>query len=124
MGRKNLNQNNISKNLMLRVQRSAKHAISGDLSPDAVDLLAVVSEQLRLEMHFEMYAELFRNHPFFDQCLQVCPQVMRRVCHFATTTLLLDTGDILFSKGEAPNDSGMYFVFKGTVEYTSHSGDI
>merc|ERR1719271_638624 len=58
--RKYLNQNSISKNLALRVQRSARHAISGDLSPDAVDLLAVVSEQLRLEMHFEMYAELFR----------------------------------------------------------------
>merc|ERR1719247_2355030 len=79
--RKYLNQNSISKNLSLRVQRSAKHAISGDLSPDAVDLLGVVSEQLRLEMHFEMYSELQTSHPFFEQCIQVCPQAMRRICH-------------------------------------------
>jgi len=119
--RKYLNQNSISKNLQLRVQRSAKHAISGDLSPDAVDLLSVVSEQLRLEMHFELYSELFRCHPFFEQCIQACAQVMRRICHQATSTLLLDAGDILFSKGEAPSEPKMYFVFRGTLEYTSHS---
>merc|ERR1719183_3500746 len=121
--RRYLNQNSISKNLALRVQRSAKHAISGDLSPDAVDLLAVVSEQLRLEMHFEMYAELFRSHPFFDQCIHVCAQVMRRLCHQATSTLLLDAGDVLFSKGEAPAEPKMYFFFKGTLEYTPPNGE-
>lgn len=121
--RKYLKQNSISKNLTLRVQRSAKHAISGDLSPDAVDLLAVVSEQLRLEMHFEMYSELFRSHPFFDQCIHVCAQVMRRLCHQATSTLLLDAGDVLFSKGEAPAEPKMYFFFKGTLEYTPSMGD-
>jgi len=121
--RKYLNQNTISKNLALRVQRSAKHAISGDLSPDAVDLLQVVSEQLRLEMHFEMYSDLFRAHPFFDQCIVACAQVMRRINHQATSTLLLDAGDVLFSKGEAPAEPKMYFFFKGTLEYTPPAGD-
>lgn len=120
--RKFLNQNSISKNLSLRVQRSAKHAISGDLSPDAVDLLGVVSEQLKLEMHFEMYSELFRCHPFFEQCNVICNQVMRRLCHLGTTTLMLDSGDIVFSKGEAPAEPKMLFVFKGTLEYTPPSG--
>jgi len=121
--RKYLVQNSISKNLSLRVQRSAKHAISGDLSPDAVDLLGVVSEQLRLEMHFEMYSELFRSHRFFDQCVEVCAQVMRRICHQATSTLLLDAGDVLFSKGEAPAEPKMYFFFKGTLEYIHPTGE-
>lgn len=121
--RKYLIQNSISKNLSLRVQKSARHAISGDLSPDAVDLLGVVSEQLRLEMHFEMYSEVFRVHPFFDQCFQVVNTVMRRICHQATSTLLLDAGDVLFSKGEAPAEPQMYFFFKGTLEYTPTTGD-
>jgi hypothetical protein len=122
--RKYLKQNSISKNLSLRVQRSAKHAISGDLSPDAVDLLAVVSEQLRLEMHFEMYSEVYRYHPFFEQCMAVCATVMRRLCHLATSTLLLDPGDVLFSKGEAPAEPKMFFFFSGTLEYTTAAGDV
>jgi len=122
--RKYLKQNTISKNLALRVQRSAKYAISGDLSPDAVDLLGVVSDQLRLEMHFEMYSDLFRCHPFFEQCIQVCAQVVRRVCHQATSTLLLDAGDVLFSKGEAPAEPKMFFFFKGTLEYTKPDGEV
>ena len=34
-------QNSIPKNLTKRLCRSAKHAISGDLTPDSVQLLAV-----------------------------------------------------------------------------------
>jgi hypothetical protein len=121
--RRYLNQNSISKNLALRVQRSAKHAISGDLSPDAVDLLGVVSDQLRLEMHFEMYSELFRCHPFFDMCMQYCPQVMRKICHQAANTVLLDTSDILFNKGESPAEPKMFFIFKGSCEYLTPAGE-
>eukprot|EP00929_Paragymnodinium_shiwhaense_P018348 TRINITY_DN12879_c0_g2_i2.p1 TRINITY_DN12879_c0_g2~~TRINITY_DN12879_c0_g2_i2.p1 ORF type:complete len:777 (-),score=214.89 TRINITY_DN12879_c0_g2_i2:136-2466(-) len=120
--RKFLKQNSISSNLALRVQRSAKHALSGDLTPDAVDLLTVVSDQIRLEMHFEMYSELFRVHPFFAECVREGPQVMRRICHFATSTLLLDSGDVVFSKGEAPSEPKMIFVFRGTLEYVPPTG--
>jgi hypothetical protein len=119
--RKYLNQNYISKNVSLRVQRSAKHAVSGDLSPDTVDLLGVVSESLKVEMHFEMYGDLLLSHPFLEQCIQVCKEAIRRVCHQATSTLLLDAGDVLFSKGEQPAEPKMYFVFKGTLEYTPNS---
>eukprot|EP00929_Paragymnodinium_shiwhaense_P018346 TRINITY_DN12879_c0_g1_i1.p1 TRINITY_DN12879_c0_g1~~TRINITY_DN12879_c0_g1_i1.p1 ORF type:complete len:763 (-),score=249.83 TRINITY_DN12879_c0_g1_i1:72-2360(-) len=115
--RKYLNQNAISSNLAVRVQRSAKHAVSGDLAPDAVDLLTVVSEQLQLEMHFEMYSELLRIHTFFEACIKEGVQVMRRICHFATSTVLLDKGDVVFSKGEAPGEPKMYFMFRGTAEY-------
>ena len=37
-------QNHIPKNLTKRLCRSAKHAISGDLTPDSVQLLAVPSQ--------------------------------------------------------------------------------
>jgi len=120
--RKYLKQNSISKTLSLRVQSSAQYAISGDLRPDVVDLLGVVSDQLRLEMNFEMYSELIRCHPFFNQCIVFCPQAARRICHQAISTLLLDADDVVFSKGEAPAEPKMYFIFKGTFEYTALSG--
>ena len=53
-----LRQNAIPKNLTKRLCRSAKHAISGDLTPDSVQLLAVISEPLKMQMHFEMYSRL------------------------------------------------------------------
>jgi hypothetical protein len=62
--RKYLKQNFISRNLMLRMQRSAQHVISGELTPDLVELLHIIPEPLQVEMHFEMFAEIFRKHPF------------------------------------------------------------
>merc|ERR1719440_511347 len=53
--RKYLSQNKVPKPLIKRLCRSAKHAISGDLQPDSVDLLHVVSEPLKIEMHYEMF---------------------------------------------------------------------
>eukprot|EP00747_Dinoflagellata_sp_TGD_P060378 gnl/TRDRNA2_/TRDRNA2_152012_c1_seq1.p1 gnl/TRDRNA2_/TRDRNA2_152012_c1~~gnl/TRDRNA2_/TRDRNA2_152012_c1_seq1.p1 ORF type:complete len:226 (-),score=37.64 gnl/TRDRNA2_/TRDRNA2_152012_c1_seq1:184-837(-) len=115
--RKFLSQNRISNNLTLRVQRSAKHAIAGDLTEDAVELLHIVCEPLRIEMHFEMYGSILRHHPFFLEFLTEAPDVMRRICHYAMSTLLLSRGDLLFSKGEVPTEPKMYFMWKGSVEY-------
>jgi len=77
----------------------------------------VVSEPLRVEMHFEMYCNVLRNHPFFSDYVNEDPQVIRRVCHFATNTALLSKGDIVFSKGESPREPKMYFVIKGLLDY-------
>lgn len=120
--RKYLNQNGISSNLALRMQRSAQHAVSGDLSADAVELLTVVSEPLRIEMHFEMYSPVLKNHTFFMEYIKREPQVMRRVCHNAMSSIVLSKEDVVFSKGEAPSDPKMYFVIKGQLEYI-HGGD-
>eukprot|EP00929_Paragymnodinium_shiwhaense_P011585 TRINITY_DN11751_c0_g1_i1.p1 TRINITY_DN11751_c0_g1~~TRINITY_DN11751_c0_g1_i1.p1 ORF type:complete len:873 (+),score=182.78 TRINITY_DN11751_c0_g1_i1:92-2710(+) len=122
--RKYLQQNNISSNLALRLQRSAQHAVSGELAPDAVDLLPVVSEPLKVAMHFEMFSPVLKHHPFFADCIMEGPQVMRRVCHCATSTLLLSQGDVIFSKGETTPEPKMYFVCKGMLEYAHPSGDL
>eukprot|EP00747_Dinoflagellata_sp_TGD_P069297 gnl/TRDRNA2_/TRDRNA2_156074_c1_seq2.p1 gnl/TRDRNA2_/TRDRNA2_156074_c1~~gnl/TRDRNA2_/TRDRNA2_156074_c1_seq2.p1 ORF type:complete len:773 (-),score=152.04 gnl/TRDRNA2_/TRDRNA2_156074_c1_seq2:95-2413(-) len=115
--RKYLKQNNISSQLSLRLQRSAKHAVSGELTQDSVELLQVVSEPLRVEMHFEMYKQVLCQHPFFNEYTTECPQVMRRVCHYAMSTLLLSKGDILFSNGDVNPTPKMYFIFCGHLEY-------
>eukprot|EP00928_Gymnodinium_smaydae_P021196 TRINITY_DN18250_c0_g2_i1.p1 TRINITY_DN18250_c0_g2~~TRINITY_DN18250_c0_g2_i1.p1 ORF type:complete len:745 (+),score=177.87 TRINITY_DN18250_c0_g2_i1:145-2379(+) len=121
--KKYLKQNDISSNLALRMVKSAKHAMSGDLTPDAVEMLHVVSEPLKVEMHFEQYSAVIRSHPFFAEYIQEGPYVMRRVCHFANSTLMLANGDIVFSKGENPANPKMYFVWKGSLEYSIGAGD-
>eukprot|EP00929_Paragymnodinium_shiwhaense_P046163 TRINITY_DN23505_c0_g2_i2.p1 TRINITY_DN23505_c0_g2~~TRINITY_DN23505_c0_g2_i2.p1 ORF type:complete len:790 (+),score=133.57 TRINITY_DN23505_c0_g2_i2:239-2608(+) len=119
--RKYLKQNSISSNLALRVQRSAQHAISGDLTVDSVDLLQVVSEPLRVEVNFEMYCPVLRHHPFFELFLADSPHVLRKICHSAMSTLLMATDDQIFAEGDTA--SQMYFVFWGSLVYESDAGD-
>mmetsp|Transcript_43465 Transcript_43465/g.125633 ORF Transcript_43465/g.125633 Transcript_43465/m.125633 type:complete len:836 (+) Transcript_43465:95-2602(+) len=118
MLRQYLKQNAISGNLALRMQRSAQHALSADLTADVIELLPVVSEPLRIEMHFEMYFPSLRLHHFFAEAGSDSPQVIRRICHFAMSTLLLASGDMVFSKGELPREPKMYIVSRGQLEYT------
>lgn len=115
--RKYLKQNSISSNLALRMQRSAQHALSADLTPDLVELLPVISEPLRIEMHFEMYTAILNHHGFFNTFACECPQVMRRICHYGLSTILLANSDIVFSRGENPSSGKMYVVVKGLCEY-------
>jgi hypothetical protein len=115
--RKFLRQNGVSSNLALRMQRNAQHCVSGDLSPDSVTLLGVVTEPLRVEMHFEMYASALRNHNFFADLLVSNPSVMRRVCHCAMSTVYLADRDVVFTEGESPPEPKMFFVLRGTLEY-------
>jgi len=121
--RKYLKQNGVSSNLTLRVTRNAQHAISGDLTDEAVELLPIVSEPLRMEMHFEMYCCLLRQHPLFADYMQQAPQILRKLCHSAVTTMMLDSGDVLFSKGEVPSEPRMYFVARGTLKYQCSHGE-
>merc|ERR1719379_1985493 len=118
--RKYLKQNGISANLGLRMNRSARHAISGDLTQDAVELMPVITENLRIEMHFEIYKPVMRAHPFIAEYIAEAPHVMRRVCHYATGILLLSATDAVFNKGEV--GTKMYFIFKGSLEYVPGEG--
>lgn len=121
--KKYLQQNRIPKNLVKRVCRNAKHAISGDLTPDTVDLLHVVSEPLQIEMHFEMYCKTLANHPFFMELMDLAPHLMRRICHLAMSTLWLASGDVLFVKGEEPAEPKMYFCCSGMLHYLDDYGE-
>lgn len=122
--KKYLKQNNVPKNVTKRVCRNAKHAVSGDLTPDAVELLNVISEPLKVEMHFEIYSRVLRWHHFFNDLLLQGSQVMRPVCHRAMSVILLASGDIVFNLGEEPPDPKMYMVVSGTLEYTDSYGEV
>jgi len=117
-----LSQNQVSRVLMLRVQRNAQHAIEEDLrhmEEERVSLLFRVSEPLRIEIHFEMYAHLLQTHDFLSGYIAMYPQVMRRVCHFAMSLADLSPGDIVFNAGENPSPPRMYVVVEGELNYKS-----
>jgi len=115
---KYLNQNDISSSLMLRMERSALHSIWGELSEDTVELLALISEPLKMEMHWEMYSYVLSAHPYLGTLVQEVPHVMRKMCHHGTSTLILQEGDEVFALGETPTEPRMYIVGKGSLAYS------
>jgi hypothetical protein len=122
-----LKQCRISDKLSYRVQRNAQHAISEQqrLMPESeVELLAMVSEPLKIELHFEMYSPVVEVHPFMSDYIFECPQVMRKVCHEAMSALLIASGDVIFNAGEMPSFPKMYIVCSGTLEYIPLSGQV
>lgn len=119
-----LRQNSIPKNLTKRLCRSAKHAISGDLTPDSVQLLAVISEPLKMQMHFEMYSRLLLYQPFFKDLLTEGNQLVRRICHQAMGILLLAHGDVVFEVEEEPSEPKLYLVASGALDYTDSYGEV
>lgn len=120
-------QNGISRTLAIRVQRSAHRAMmeSQRVMPEtSVELMSVVSEALRVEIHFEMRAPKFVYHPFFFYYIDQCPQVMRRVCHSAMSPALASRLDTIFNVGEIPAQPRMYVVSSGVLEYSAFTGEV
>lgn len=123
--RRYLHQNGVSNGLALRVMRSAQHAVweQKRLMPESsVELLLVVSEPLRVELHFELYAPVLAVHPFFAHYMEECPQVMRKVCHHCVGLLLISRGDIIFNAGEIPAHPKMYIICSGRMVYREITG--
>jgi hypothetical protein len=121
--KKYLKQNNVPKNLTKRLCRNASHAISGDLTADTVDLLHVISEPLKVEMHFAMFSRVITNHPFFSDLLLQSQVLIRRICHSGMTMLLVMERDVVFFRDEEPVEQKMYFSCKGQLEYTDVFGE-
>lgn len=118
--RRYLSQNGISKKLALRVQRNAQHAMAEQqraMPEAAVGLITKVSEPLKIELHFEMYAPNLAIHPFFHRYIEECPHVMRKVCHSAMQMSTVSTGDIIFNVGEIPAEPKMYIISRGKLDY-------
>jgi len=124
--RRYLKQNHISNHLAMRVNRNAQHAILEQqrLMPESsVKMLFMVSEPLRVELHFEMFAPVLAHHPFFDAYRDECPQVMRRVCHRAAAQWHVSAGDVIFDCGEVPSPAQMYVIVMGHMRYILPNGD-
>lgn len=119
-----LKQNNVSKVITKRVCRNAKHAISGDLTSESVELLQVISEPLKVELAFDMYSQVLMWQPFFLELLSESSPIMKPICHRAMSMLLLSSTDIVFNSGEEPAEPKMYIVVSGSLEYTDSYGEV
>lgn len=115
-----MSQNHISHKLSIRVNRNARHMYSElqrKTPEEDVELLKILSEPLRVEMHFEMYFPTLAKHPLFLRYCEEMIQSMRKVCHHSLCTISLSAGDILFSTGEEPAQRDMLFVTEGQFHY-------
>merc|ERR1711862_676735 len=125
--RRYLRQNGVSKKLAVRVQHNAQHALQERrrfMPEGSVELLGIVSEPLRVELHFEIYSGVLAAHPFFARYIEECPQIMCRVCHCAMSELLVSHGDTIFTAGETPQYPKTYIVCSGTLQYVSLTGNV
>jgi len=115
-----LSHHRISSGLAIRVTHSAHSAVAvqkTSVSENDVELLELISEPLRVELHFEVYSQYLEKHAFF-RCYNLWnPTAMRQLCHSAVSVLNFSRGDLLFTDGEAPLRPRMYFVMSGTLSY-------
>eukprot|EP00928_Gymnodinium_smaydae_P033054 TRINITY_DN23788_c0_g1_i1.p1 TRINITY_DN23788_c0_g1~~TRINITY_DN23788_c0_g1_i1.p1 ORF type:complete len:887 (-),score=124.38 TRINITY_DN23788_c0_g1_i1:99-2375(-) len=113
-------QNGISKGTKMRILRNAHNALSSKMHmmlEGEVELLAVISQPLRYELHFELYSHMFDTHWFFHKYSEECPVVMRKVCHYASSLCILSRGDVVFSLGEIPAHPRTYVTSSGRLRY-------
>lgn len=128
MLRRFLFENGISQRLMARLQRNARHALalrSRHLAECDVELLGIVAEPLRVELHFEIHWPKLEIHPLFSRYGRESPEAVRRLCHMAVNALVFERGDVLFDAGEVPLKRRMLFPWEGALNYTRQiPGDV
>eukprot|EP00928_Gymnodinium_smaydae_P054696 TRINITY_DN3842_c0_g1_i2.p1 TRINITY_DN3842_c0_g1~~TRINITY_DN3842_c0_g1_i2.p1 ORF type:complete len:910 (+),score=197.49 TRINITY_DN3842_c0_g1_i2:85-2814(+) len=116
----------ISTSLAVRMQRNVQHAMDNAKkhAPEAsIVLLEMVSEPLRIELHFEVRFPILKGHPFFDCYEAVNEMGLRKVCHEAVTLESVSRGDVVYSSMEVAEDPTMVFVFSGELEYAHEDPD-
>jgi len=118
--RRYMGDHNISASLSVRVQRNAQYALDAlkrNAPESSIEVLDLVSEPLRMELHFELHAPALMGHPFFDNYHFVNPAGIQKLCHVATSQTLVSTGDIVFSNYEVPAWPRMFFIITGKLLY-------
>jgi len=111
----------ISSELAVRVQRNARHALRERKrnTPECdVELLALISDPLRAEIHYEVLSPLLVRHPFFSLYNKVNPSGLRHICHTSISEVTFSCGDVLFLEFEVPVQPRMFFGMSGRLDYT------
>jgi hypothetical protein len=115
-----LSDNKISRELATKVQRNAKFMLKEqkrNAPENSIELLSLISDPLRSELHFEVYAPILLVHPFFKGYSEIQVTALHKICHNAITRLMFSTGDVVFTEGETPVVPRMYLTAKGHLEY-------
>jgi hypothetical protein len=117
-----LAENSISSTLTARILRNAHYAFDEQkmqIQESQVELLVLVSEQLRVELHYEMHSLLVRTHPFMQLFDLVHSRAIQNICSNAVSIQRITRGDVLFTSMEVPNRPGMYICKSGSFRYLS-----
>lgn len=113
-----LKENHISSRTALRVQRNAQHALDEmkrRTPEEDIELLAFISEPLRVELRFEITMPRLRKHAPLGTVEQESPTFARQMCFKACRGLSLSRADVLFVSGVETNQ--MYFFTSGKLNY-------
>jgi hypothetical protein len=118
----------ISRYLTLRLVRAANSAMlvqSRKTPEDKIVLIGLISETLKMELHYEMYCRpesgvggLQVGHPFFRRLQDKNVRIMQKICHCAIYPKELTDEDVLFSAGETPENPAMYVLLDGQLKYS------
>lgn len=121
MLRQYLRNQKVSTKLAMRVMRSAQNALqmqAKSASEQDVDLLSIISEPLRIAVHWEIFGPILSTHPLFAHFRSADPAALRELCHVGARLTALHAGDLIFVAGEAPRVPRMFFLARGHLTYT------
>lgn len=114
-----LREHHISSRTALRVQRNAQYALEEQkrhTPEEDIELLAFLSEPLRVELRYEISMPALRRHGFFQTLDQENPAVARQMCYKALGSMMIHKAEILFVQGvEQVNQ--MYLFTDGKLSY-------
>merc|ERR1712046_309948 len=83
----------------------------------SIELLGLISEPLRCELHFEVHSPALLTHPFFGCYIDINPIATKKLCHEAVSRTSFSRGDIVFIETETPAVPRMYFTLCGRLSY-------
>jgi hypothetical protein len=115
-----LSDNGISRELSLRAQRNAMHALDEEKrnTPEQnVKLLGIISDQIKAEIHYELYSPDMKAHTFFSALNDTHLICVRSLCHSCVSWESLSRGDHLFNEYDVPTTPSMFFVNSGYLRY-------
>lgn len=121
-----LGERGICSSLASRVQLNARHALAEgqrNLPEHDVELLAIVSESLRAELHLELNAPVLLTYPFLALYFRINQEGLRSLCHSTVSHQACSAGDIVFCNLETPVHPHMFFVRLGMLSYTQPHRD-
>jgi len=110
----------ISRELTVKIERSAIKMLD-DMEKNApeanIELLQMISEPLRIEIHYEIHGAVLDTHPFFRCFGLLNPNGIRKICHTAVETRTFAADDLVFCDGDNSHDPKVLFVVSGTLKF-------
>jgi len=122
--RKYISDNKLSLELGNRIVAFVrKHRASSRkrVHEDEIQILKVLPESLRVQLHWEVYLTVLTPHPFFFNCHEIDEGCLLDICHNAMGEMSLGSSQELFTAGQTA--SKMYFVISGLLEYFHELSD-